>query len=80
MFSRAETDQSVAAETQHARGGESEAHAMANLTLHAYSDPDGVLRLTVPVDVPGAAYEVQVTPSPAPHTQRQLQRVVRRPR
>ena len=38
---------------------------MANLTLHAHSDPDGILRLAVPVDVPDAAYDVQVTLSPA---------------
>jgi len=38
---------------------------MANLILHATSDPDGVLRLTVPVDIPGATYDVQVSLSPA---------------
>ena len=38
---------------------------MANLTLHAHSDPDGILRLAVPVDVPDAAYDVQVTLSPS---------------
>lgn len=38
---------------------------MANVTLHAHSDPDGILRLAVPVGVPDAEYDVQVTLSPA---------------
>ena len=41
---------------------------MANLILHAHSGPDGVLRLAVPVEVPGAAYDVQVTLSPSQQT------------
>lgn len=38
---------------------------MANLTLHATSGPDGVLRLAIPVDVPGATYDVHVSLSSA---------------
>ncbi len=46
---------------------------MAHLIVHAHSDPDGVLRLAVPVDVPGAAYEVQVTLSPSQQTSQPAQ-------
>ncbi len=46
---------------------------MAHLIVHAHSDPDGVLRLAVPVDVPGAAYDVQVTLSPSQPTSQPAQ-------